>query len=85
MTIHLKPETQALMEQDVERGIYKSIDDYLDRAVRLLHEQERWLAENRSEIEAQIEHGFAQAQQGELIDSEAARHSLRERRLARRG
>ena len=35
-------------------------------------EQEEWVAENRVEIAAQIEHGVAQAERSELIDGDEA-------------
>ncbi len=53
------------------------------RTVRMLHEQKEWLAENRAEIASQIEHGYAQAERGELIDGDEAVRRLRERRQAR--
>ena len=83
MTIHLKPEMEALVQKDVNRGPYQSVDDFVERAVELLHEQEEWLAKNRAEIAAQIEHGFAQAERGELIDGDQAVILLRERRESR--
>ncbi|HYL38152.1 MAG TPA: type II toxin-antitoxin system ParD family antitoxin, partial [Bryobacteraceae bacterium] len=68
MTIHLKPELEALIQQDVERGLYQSADEFVAHAVQMLHEQEQWLADNRYDIAAKIEHGFAQAERGELVD-----------------
>jgi len=44
MTIHLKPELEALVKEDVERGPYQSADEYVAQAVQMLHEHERWLA-----------------------------------------
>ena len=69
MKIELKPELEALIKQDVERGPYKSVDEFVEQAVSLLHEQEAWLAEQSSEIRAKIEEGYAAAKRGELIDS----------------
>ncbi len=76
MKIELKPELEALIKQDVERGPYKSVDEFVEQAVSLLHEQEAWLAEQGSEIRAKIEEGYAAAQRGELIDSSEARSRL---------
>jgi antitoxin ParD1/3/4 len=83
MTIRLKPELEALIQKDVQRGPYQSADEFVERAVELLHEQEEWLAENRVTITAQIEHGFGQAERGELIDVDEAVRQLRERRESR--
>jgi antitoxin ParD1/3/4 len=69
MKIELRPELEALIKQDVERGPYKSVDKFVEQAVSLLHEQGAWLAEQGSEIRAKIEEGYAAAQRGELIDS----------------
>ncbi len=76
MKIELKPELEALIKQDVERGPYKSVDEFVEQAVSLLHEQEAWLAEQGSEIRAKIEEGYAAAQRGELIDSSEVRSRL---------
>ena len=84
MTIRLKPELETLIQRDVARGPYQSADEFVERAVVMLHEQEEWLAENRTEIAAQIEHGFAQAERGELVDGEEAFQQLRERHRERR-
>jgi len=84
MTIQLKPELEALIQRDVQRGPYQSADEFVERAVQMLHEQEEWLAENRSEIAAQIEHGFAQTERGELIDGDEAFRMLRDRRAKHR-
>jgi antitoxin ParD1/3/4 len=79
MTIHLRPELEALIQQDVERGPYQSADEFVAQAVQMLHEHEQWLADNRVEIAAKIEHGFGQAERGELVDGEEAFRQLRQR------
>jgi antitoxin ParD1/3/4 len=80
MKIQLRPELEELVKQDVQRGPYQSVDEYVEHAVSLLHEQETWLAEHRKEITAKIEEGYAAAQRGELIDSDQARLMLEERK-----
>lgn len=81
MEIRLRPEVEALIRQDVERGPYQTIDEFVERAVALLHEQEAWLAGHQGEIEAKIAEGYAAAQRGELMDAEEVR--LRLSRLKR--
>jgi len=76
MKIELRPELETLIQQDVQRGPYKNVDEFLEHAVSLLHEQENWLAEQGSEIRARIEQGYASAQRGELIDSGEVRGKL---------
>jgi predicted transcriptional regulator len=61
----------------------RSADEFVEGAIQMLHEQEDWLARNRAEIAEQIEHGFAQAERGELIDGDEVFSLLRGRRLTR--
>lgn len=63
----------------MERGPYESADEYVAQAVQMLHAQEQWLADNRADIAAKIELGFAQAERGELVDGEEAFRQLRRR------
>jgi Arc/MetJ-type ribon-helix-helix transcriptional regulator len=83
MEIRLRPEVAELIRQDVQRGPYQTIDEFVERAVSMLHEQEAWLAEHRSEIAAKIGEGYSAAQRGELIDGEEARAKLSERKRRR--
>ncbi len=80
MKIELRPELEAMIQQDVERGAYKSVDEYVGRAITLLHEQEAWLAEQSSEIRAKIEQGYAAAQRGELVDAGEVRSRMEEKK-----
>jgi antitoxin ParD1/3/4 len=82
MKIHLRPELEELIKQDVQRGPYQTVDEFVEHAISLLHEQEAWLAEHGSEIRAKIEQGYAAAQRGELIDSDQVRSRLDERKRA---
>jgi len=80
MTIHLRPELEELIRQDVQRGAYETIDEFVEQAVSLLHERESWLAEHKAEISTKIEAGYTAAQRGELIDSDQARLLLDEKK-----
>ena len=82
MTINLRPELEQLIRQDVERGPYKSVDEFLETAIQMLHEQEEWLETNRLDIATRIEEGYAAAQSGELIDSDQVQSQLQERKAA---
>jgi antitoxin ParD1/3/4 len=82
MTVHLKPEVEKLIQKDLERGPYQSADEFVERAVHLLHEQEEWLAESRDEIRTKIEEGYASAQRGDLMDAESVRDEMREKKRA---
>jgi putative addiction module CopG family antidote len=80
--IRLKPELEELIKQDVQRGSYQTVAEFVEHAVSLLHEQESWLAENREEITAKIDEGYAAAQRGELIEADAIRSRLTELKRA---
>lgn len=82
MKIHLRPELEELIKQDVQRGPYQSVDEFIEHAISMLHDQEAWLAEHGSEIRAKIEQGYAAAQRGDLVDSGEVRTRLDERKRA---
>jgi antitoxin ParD1/3/4 len=83
MEIRLKPELEELIRQDVQRGSYETVDEFVERAVSMLHEQEAWLADNRKEIAAKIDEGYAAAERGELIEADAVRSRLTEMKRGR--
>ncbi|MGA8145083.1 MAG: hypothetical protein WB987_14445 [Candidatus Acidiferrales bacterium] len=83
MNIRLRPKIEELIQQDLERGPYQSVDEYVEKAVTMLHEQEAWLVANRSDINLKIEEGYAAAQRGELLDADDVRSRMTERKRAR--
>jgi len=85
MEISLRPELESLIRQDVQRGAYQTVDEYVEHAVSILHEQEAWLAAHREEIEAKICEGHAAAQRGELLEPEEVRSRLAELKRSRLG
>ena len=85
MEIRLRPELEALIRQDIERGPYQTVDEFVERAVAMLHEHESWLAANRTEIESQIAEGYSAAERGELLDAEQVRSRLDELKRTRVG
>jgi Arc/MetJ-type ribon-helix-helix transcriptional regulator len=82
MNMRIRPELEKLIEEDSQRGPYQSVDEFVERAVSLLHEQEVWSAEHRTEIGAKIEEGYAAAQRGELLDSDSVRQLMDERKTS---
>jgi predicted transcriptional regulator len=46
----------------------------------MVSEQELWLVQNRAEIKAKIDEGYASAQRGELIDGDEVRSWMEERK-----
>jgi hypothetical protein len=81
--ILLRPEIEELIKQDVQRGPYQAVNEFVERAVSMLHEQEVWLAENGLEINAKIAAGYAAAGWGELTDADEVRSHMNERKRAR--
>jgi putative addiction module CopG family antidote len=47
MTVRLKPELDAMIQDDLERGQYQSVDEFVERAVQMLHEHEQSFAGKR--------------------------------------
>ncbi|MGH9741667.1 MAG: hypothetical protein ACRD51_04875 [Candidatus Acidiferrum sp.] len=82
MEIRLKPELEKLVEQDVRRGPYQTADEFVERAVVLLHEQETWLADHAAEISGRIREGYAAAKRGELIEPEEVRRAMEQKKDA---
>ena len=80
MAIQLRPELEEIVREDVERGPYGSVEEYLEQAVTMLHQQEIWLAAHRDEISARIEEGLASAERGELADAEEVQARMRARK-----
>ena len=82
MDIRLRPEIEQWIREDLQHGSYRSVDEYVEYAVSLLHEQESWLAENRSEISRKIEEGLASAMRGDLLEPDEVRRNLEARKRA---
>jgi putative addiction module CopG family antidote len=76
MTVQLSPELEALIKKDVERGPYRSVDDFVEQAVTMLHEHESYLAANQDRIRSSIEAGWAEAERCELIDGEQVKRDM---------
>ncbi len=82
MTIDIKPELEALIRQDVERGACPSIDEFVERAIRMLHDEEQLLLANKDAIHEKIGHGLAQLDRGQGISAEASRPRLQSQKAA---
>jgi Arc/MetJ-type ribon-helix-helix transcriptional regulator len=82
MTIHLKPKLEALIQKDGDRGHYQSVDEFVERAVQMLHEEEALLANDYLAIHEKIERSFGQFERGEGLTSEESRAQLQEKKAA---
>ena len=43
--IHLRPKLEEMIKQNVQREPCQTVDEFVEHAISLLHEQEAWLAE----------------------------------------
>ena len=66
MTITLKPELEAMIREDVARGVHDSVEHFVEAAVLSFHQQEIWDSRSSAEITAFIDEGWEQAKRGEL-------------------
>ena len=67
MTIHLKADQEHRIAEALRSGVYHSPDEVIDRALEVLHENDRWLAANRQAIDAKIRRGIEDLDRGEGI------------------
>ncbi len=70
-----------MVKQNVQRGPCQTVDEFVEHAISLFHEQGAWLAGHGPEIREKIERGYAAAQRGESIDSDQVHSGLDERKL----
>lgn len=70
MTVELKPEQEHRITEALRSGAYGSVDDVIDRALEVLHEQVEWLTANRQTIDAKIRTGMAELERGEGISED---------------
>jgi Arc/MetJ-type ribon-helix-helix transcriptional regulator len=76
MTVTLSPEQERRLADILRSGAYQNAEQVLDHALEMLLAQEEWLAENRGEIAAVIELGYAEAERGELMDGDEVRSRM---------
>jgi Arc/MetJ-type ribon-helix-helix transcriptional regulator len=82
MDIRLRPEIEAMIRKNVERGPYKTPEEVIERAISEFHEREEWLFQHRDEIAQKIEEGWQSAQEGRLMDAEEVEAAMEIRKKA---
>jgi len=82
MTVTLSPDQERRLAELLRSGAYQNAEQALDCALEMLLAHEEWLAENRDEISAAIELGFAEAERGESIDGDEVRSRMAARKNA---
>jgi len=84
--VHLTPEVEQIIREDLAHGTHASAEEYVARAVKAFHEQEAELAAERRAISDAIEAGYEQASRGEVVSASEVQRRLGElRRVARSG
>ena len=76
MTVEIKPEMEALIQERLQSGAYSSPEEVVERALEFVSAEEDWLAGNPREIAAQIQEGWNEAQRGELTDADQVRAEM---------
>jgi putative addiction module CopG family antidote len=80
MTIQLPPELEQLIQKDIERGGYQSVEHFVERAIRLLHDEEHLLRENKEAIHEAIGEGLGQLDRGEGVPGDVSRLRLQQKK-----
>ena len=84
MIIEIKPEQQKVLDRAAQSGM--NPEEVLDQVFAMISQQHRdldWMLADREAVSAQIAEGFAQSENGELLDEEEAMRVLRDRRTKR--
>ena len=81
MIVTLTPELEKYVQGQIEVGAYRDSDEVIQRAIRLMMEQEIESGWSLDDLRREIQVGFDQAKQGDLkpIDMEAIKAEARRR------
>ena len=71
MSIELPSELEQLVRNKVASGQYNSPSDVLKDALRLMEEQDRYMALHKDEIRERISRGYDSLRAGKGVDGEA--------------
>ena len=75
----LPEEVKELVRAQIEAGRFRTVDEVVCEALRLLHEREELFAGHRDELRAQIAEGVAAEDRGELRNGGEAIATVRRR------
>lgn len=75
----LPDEVKELVRAQLEAGRFRSVDEIVCEALRLLQEREELFASQREALRAQIAEGVAAEERGELRDGQDAVADVRRR------
>jgi Arc/MetJ-type ribon-helix-helix transcriptional regulator len=76
MQLNVPPDLEALVQKRLATGAFANAEEVIRRALEAQDAEESWTEEERRALSAHIEEGFLQAQRGELIEGDQARHEI---------
>jgi Arc/MetJ-type ribon-helix-helix transcriptional regulator len=74
--LNVPPDLETLINKRLASGGYLSAEDVVRRALEAQDAEESWSDEERRALSSHIEEGYLQAERGELIDADQARHEI---------
>ena len=76
MNIELTPELEQIIQQQVDSGHYKSIDEVIYAGVKLLDQLEKTYQGRYEELRQEVLQGIEASDRGEVIDSQVVFQNL---------
>jgi len=76
MNIELTPELEQIIQQQVDSGHYKSVDEVIYAGVKLLDQVEKTYQGRYEELRQEVLQGIKASDRGEVIDSQVVFQTL---------
>jgi antitoxin ParD1/3/4 len=70
MNVELTGELEQLVQSKVDAGHYRSVEEVVSDALRLLEHRDMLLTAHKDRIRQQIEEGWESAKRGDVVDGE---------------
>ena len=80
MTIQLTPEDEKLIQNRLQSGVFRNVQEVIHDALASQAAETEWLTENREAIDEKIARGIAQLDRGEGVSGDVARARLQQRK-----
>ena len=66
----------------MQTGAYRTPDEVIERALRILHFEEQWLRDHKAGITEKTERAFGQFERGEFFSAEESQADMERRKAA---
>jgi antitoxin ParD1/3/4 len=76
MNIELTPELEQIIQQQVDKGYYKSVDEVIYAGVKLLDQLEKTYQGRYEELRQEVLQGIEASNRGEVIESQVVFQNL---------